>query len=64
MSAAKFQYILIALNVRFNKNKTLGYLFRDMLIFNFPEKGLGLVSPPYFVYDFSRKIFLKLYFIN
>ena len=26
--------------------------------FNFPEKGLGLVSPPHFVYDFSRKCFL------
>ena len=25
--------------------------------FNFPETGLGLVSLPYFVYDFSRKIF-------
>ena len=22
-----------------------------MLNFNFPEKGLGLVSPPYFVYE-------------
>ena len=28
-----------------------------MLKFNFPEKGLGLVSPPYFVYDFLRKMF-------
>ena len=28
-----------------------------MLNFNFPEKGLGLVSPPHFVDDFSRKIF-------
>ena len=24
------------------------------------EKGLGIVSPPYFVYGFSRKIFLML----
>ena len=29
-----------------------------MLNFNFPEKGLGLVSPPDFVHDFSRKMFL------
>ena len=28
-----------------------------MLNFNFPEKGLGLVSPPHFVNDFSRKSF-------
>ena len=31
-----------------------------MLNFSFPEKGLGLVSPPHFVYDFSRKIFLEI----
>ena len=35
-----------------------------MLNINFPEKGLGLVSPPYFVYDFSRKMVLILYSIN
>ena len=28
-----------------------------MLNFNFSEKGLGLLSPPYFVYDFSKKCF-------
>ena len=28
--------------------------------FDFLEKGLGIVSPPYFVYDFS-KIFVMLY---
>ena len=27
-----------------------------MLIFHFLEKGLGIVSPPYFVYDFLRKM--------
>ena len=32
-----------------------------MLNFNFSEKGLGLVSPSNFVYDFSRKIFLMLH---
>ena len=32
-----------------------------MLNFDFLEKGLGIVSPPHFVYDFSRKMFLKLY---
>ena len=30
-----------------------------MLNFSFPEKGLGLVSPPHFVYDFSRVMFLS-----
>ena len=29
-----------------------------MLDFNFSEKGLGLVSPPHFVYDFQEKCFL------
>ena len=35
-----------------------------MLNFNVPEKGLGLVSPPYFVDDFSGKMFDMLYSIN
>ena len=34
-----------------------------MLNFDFLEKGLGIVSPPHFVYDFSRKMFLMLYSI-
>ena len=34
-----------------------------MLNFDFLEQGLGIVSPPYFVYDFSRKTFLMLYSI-
>ena len=32
-----------------------------MLNFDFLEKVLGTVSSPHFVYNFSRKIFLKLY---
>ena len=28
------------------------------------KKGLGLVSTPHFVYDFSRKMFLMLYSMN
>ena len=44
--------------------KTLEYWSRDTLNFDFSEKGLGLVSPPHFVYDLSRKMFLKLYPIN
>ena len=35
-----------------------------MLNFNSLEMGLGIVSPPHFVYDFSRKMFVMLYFIN
>ena len=31
-----------------------------MLNFNFLEKGPGRVSPPHFVYDFSRKLFPML----
>ena len=44
--------------------KTLDYWSKDMLNLVFLEKGLGIVSPPHYVYDFSRKIFLMLYFIN
>ena len=53
------------LGIQWNKLcKTLDYWSRDMLNFDFLQKGLGLVSPPHFRYDFSRKIFLMLYSIN
>ena len=32
--------------------------------FTFREKGLGLVSPPHFEYEISRKMFLMLYSIK
>ena len=35
-----------------------------ILNFDFLEKGLGIVSPPNFVFDFSRKMFLMLCSIN
>ena len=44
-----------------NKNKVYkmsGCGSRDMFSFDVLEKGVGLASPPNFVYDFSRKIFL------
>ena len=31
--------------------------------FDFLKKGLGVVSPPHFVYDISRKMFFILYSI-
>ena len=33
-------------------------------IFELLQKGLGIVSPPGTVYDFSRKMFLRLYSIK
>ena len=35
-----------------------------MLNFVFVDKGLGVVSPEHFEYDFSTKMFLILYSIN
>ena len=35
-----------------------------MLSFDFLDKGLGIISPAYFVYDFLTKMFLMLYSIN
>ena len=35
-----------------------------MVKFDFLEKGLGTVSPPHFMYDLSRKMFLVLHSIN
>ena len=34
-----------------------------MLNFDFLDKGLGIVSLPYFVYDLSAKMFLMLHSI-
>ena len=35
-----------------------------MFNFDFLENGLGLVSPPHFVNDFARKMFLILHSVN
>ena len=35
-----------------------------MLNFHYSEKGMGLVSPPHFVYDFLRKMFPMLHSVN
>ena len=62
-----FLCISIALKLAYNKNelyKTLDYWSRYMLNFDFSAKGLGIISPPHFVFDFSAKMFLMLYSIN
>ena len=66
-SAAWFHYISIALKLTCNRNKllkTLHYWSRDMLNFDILDKCLRIVSAAHFVYDFSTKMFLKLYSIN
>ena len=35
-----------------------------MLNFDFSDKGLGIISPAHFVYDFSTKMLLMSYSIN
>ena len=55
----RFNIFTMALNLPYNKNKlykTLDYWSRNMLNFDFLEKGLGIAFPPHFVYDFSKKI--------
>ena len=59
-SAVWFHYISIALKLVYNRNKlfkTLHYWSRDMLNFDFLDKGLGIVFPAHFVNDFSTKCF-------
>ena len=59
-SATYSQYVSIVLKLAYNKNKlykTLCYWLKDMLNVVFLEKGLGTVSPPRFLHDFSRKYF-------
>ena len=57
----------MTLNLAYNQNKlykTLGYWSRDILNFDFLEKGLEIVSSPHFVHDFSRNMFFMLYSIT
>ena len=57
--------ILITLKLGYIKNKlykTLDYCSRDILNFDFIENGLGVVSPPHFVYDISTKMFLVIFY--
>ena len=63
--------ISIALKLPYNQNKLLKLYTIDpeiykLLILNFDviDKGLGIVSPAHFVYDFSPKMFLMLHSIN
>ena len=58
-SAAWFHYISIALKLACNRNKLFKishYRSRDMLNFSFLDKGLGIISPVYFVYDFLTEV--------
>ena len=60
-------YLSIALKLAYNRNKlfkALHYWFRDMLNFDFLDKGPEIASLPHFVYDFSTKMLLMLYSIN
>ena len=53
------------LGIEINKlYNALDYWSRDMLNFKFLEKGLEIVSPLHFEYDFSGKMFVMLYSIN
>ena len=45
-------------------HKTLDYWSGDMVNFDFLENCLGIVSPPHFAYDFSKKNVQMLCSIN
>ena len=66
-ATARPHHTPIALKSAHNKNKlheNLDYWSRVTLSPDPLKKGLGIVSPPHFVYDFSTKMFLMLYSIN
>ena len=67
MQNAEYSLYFDSHQIAYNRNKlfkTLHYRSRDMLNFHFLEKGLGIVSPANFVYDFSTQMFFMLYSIN
>ena len=56
-STAWFHYISLALKLAYTRNKlfkAFHYWSRDMLNFNILDKGLRMVSPVHFVYDFDK----------
>ena len=55
---------LIALHLAYKLYETLDYWPRDMFNFDFLGRHAGIVSPPHFKNDFSRKMVLMLYSIN
>ena len=62
-----YSLISVAFKLVYKRNKLFKsshYWSKDMLNFDILNKGLGIVSPPHFVYGFSTKMFLKLYSIN
>ena len=56
-------YMLLFISVIILEHK---WLFENMkfVLFFLLEKGVGIVPPIHLVYDFSRKIFVKLYSVN
>ena len=44
-----------ASGLRFKPYKMVNYSSRDILNFDFSEKGLGTISPSHFVYDLFKK---------
>ena len=59
--------ISIAFNFAYDKTKLYKFLdncSKDILNFKVLEKDLGILSPPNFVYELSRKVFIMLYSIN
>ena len=61
-STIQFQYISIALNLAHNKNKlykTFDYCSRNMLNFEFLEKGLGIFYPPHILCIIFQKNILS-----
>ena len=56
-------------NIKLHDTKLLWFIsatisLGKIKILIFKKKVWGVVSPPHFVHDFSRRIFLMLYFIG
>ena len=55
---------MIAADFELKFGNLIEFWLRELLIFDFLQKNLSIVSPPHFVYDFSSKMFLMSYYIN
>ena len=62
----QLSFNILRKSLAYNKSKLhkiFGYRSKR-LNFGILERGLAIVSPPHFVYDFSRELFLMLYYID
>ena len=64
VSSSKSVVLHLSIQKKKKKHEISDCSSRNMINFNFFKKGLGLLFLSHFVHEFSRKVFLVLYFLK